>query len=59
MKDWNRCRGCPGQCPENCSCCIFKYCVKPVDFALVEFHIHRACGFDSWFKEYFKYELSC
>lgn len=54
----DHCVSCLGECPDNCECCIYRFCSKPVDEKLVFFNFYRALcyedsSFDKWFKEYF------
>ena len=57
------CHHCLGECPENCESCIYAYCKKPVDEALVFFRYNHMINkiddnrewvqFHEWFRKYF------
>lgn len=71
MKDYNVCKKCLGECPENCKMCIYSNCKKQVDYALTQYkweHMISFIGtdqelkeeqiFDKWFKSYYNLNSS-
>lgn len=58
MSKFNICNYCHGQCPDNCECCIYTFCVTDADFALTSFNFHRLSfeDFHDWFVKRFRLE---
>ena len=63
---FNICKECIGCCPENCQSCVYAFCEKEVDYALVHYKYERMLSFIctdreceeerifyKWFKAYF------